>query len=130
MKRRKRQTFFAATVLFGITAPLANAQEADKKPLTPTSEVENSPKTSIKADDPSLKGYTIGEQDVLEVVVWREKEFSGPVIVRPDGKITIPLVGETYVLGMTPLQVQDVLTEKLKPFVNNPEVTVAVKEVN
>jgi|SRR5580704_566733 polysaccharide export outer membrane protein len=84
----------------------------------------------IRADDPSLAGYTIGEQDVLDIDVWREKELSGQVVVRPDGKITVPLVNEIYVIGMTPLQLQTMLMDKLQPFVTAPQVTVAVHEIN
>src|SRR5262249_35096071 len=98
--------------------------------LVSSSESPKPPEKTIKADDPSLRRYTIGEQDVLDIVVWREKEISGPVVVRPDGKITIPLVGEIYVIGMTPLQLQGTLADKLKPFVNTPEVTVSVREIN
>ncbi len=74
--------------------------------------------------------YVIGEQDVLNITVWKEPEISGMVVVRPDGKITIPLVNEVYVIGMTPTELQNQLAEKLKPFVNVPQVTVSVKEIN
>src|SRR5262249_13467882 len=78
---------------------------------------------------PDLNRYIIGEQDALMITVWKEKELSGAVVVRPDGKITVPLVGEVSVVGMTPVQVQSLLTEKLKPFVAVPQVTVAVNEI-
>lgn len=74
--------------------------------------------------------YVIGEQDQLNITVWKEPELSGTVVVRPDGKITVPLVNEIRVVGMTPSQVQEVLTEKLKPFVNVPQVTVAVRQIS
>jgi polysaccharide export outer membrane protein len=73
--------------------------------------------------------YIIGEQDALAITVWKEKEISGAVVVRPDGKITVPLVGEIKVVGMTPARLQSVLAEKLKPFVTVPQVTVAVTEI-
>jgi polysaccharide export outer membrane protein len=72
----------------------------------------------------------IGEQDVLTIIVWKERELSGQVVVRPDGKITLPLVNEIKVVGMTPAQLQTVLTEKLKPFINVPQVTVEVNQIN
>jgi polysaccharide export outer membrane protein len=80
-----------------------------------------------KQADPNA--YIIGEQDALVITVWKEKEISGGVVVRPDGKITVPLVGEIKVVGMTPVQLQSVLMEKLKPFVTVPQVTVAVTEI-
>jgi polysaccharide biosynthesis/export protein len=87
----------------------------------------SAPKTPIPPLDPNA--YLIGEQDSLLVTVWKEKELSGAVVVRPDGKITVPLVGEVKVVGMTPVQLQTLLAEKLKPFVTVPQVTVAVAEI-
>jgi polysaccharide export outer membrane protein len=74
--------------------------------------------------------YVIGEQDQLTITVWKEPEFSGPVAVRPDGKITVPLLNEVKASGLTPSQLQTLLTEKLKPFLNVPQVTVAVRQIN
>jgi len=79
---------------------------------------------------PDLAGYTIGEQDVLDIDVWKEKEISETVVVRPDGKIAIPLVNEIYVVGMTPRQLQELLAQKLEPFVTVPQVTVSVREIH
>ena len=78
---------------------------------------------------PDPNAYIIGEQDGLMITVWKEKEISGAVVVRPDGKITVPLVGEVKVVGMTPVQLQTLLAEKLKPYVTVPQVTVAVTEI-
>lgn len=79
---------------------------------------------------PSSDEYVIGEQDVLTITVWRERELSGLVVVRPDGKITLPLVDEIKVVGLTPGQLRVLLVEKLKPFVTVPQVTVAVSQIN
>jgi polysaccharide export outer membrane protein len=95
------------------------------------------PSTSLSTNDgkdnqkaqPDPNAYIIGEQDTLMITVWKEKEISGGVVVRPDGKITVPLVGEISVVGMTPAQLQKILAEKLKPFVTIPQVTVAVTEI-
>jgi len=130
MKKAKQQLLFAGALLFGITVAPVMAQEGEKKPPVSSSEPTKSPAKTLKADDPSLTGYTIGERDILDIVVWREKDLSEEVVVRPDGKITIPLVNEIYVIGMTPLQLQEVLAERMKPFVNAPQVTVSVREIN
>jgi len=74
--------------------------------------------------------YVIGEEDVLTINVWRERDLSGTVVVRPDGKITVPLVGEVNVVGMRPVQLETLLQEKLKPFITVPKVSVAVNQVN
>lgn len=74
--------------------------------------------------------YKIGEQDVLTITVWREPELSGTVMVRPDGMVTLPLLNDVHAAGLTPDELKSSLTEKLGPFVNSPQVTVAVREIN
>lgn len=73
--------------------------------------------------------YVIGEGDVLDIYVWGFKELSVSVRVRPDGKITIPGLGDVKVSGNTPSGVQKVLGNDLKQLVRNPNVTVTVKEI-
>ena len=72
--------------------------------------------------------YIIGPMDILEIEVWREPDFSRQVLVRPDGKITFPLIGDVQASGMNTLGLKAVLTEELIGFVDNPEVTVIVVE--
>ena len=74
------------------------------------------------------KTYVIGESDVLDVDVWKEKEISRLVPVRPDGKISLPLIGEIQASGMTPLQLQEDIAQRLKGFLANPEVAVIVTD--
>jgi polysaccharide export outer membrane protein len=73
--------------------------------------------------------YIVGEGDVLHIDVWQEAEVSQNVVVRPDGNISMPLINEVRVSGMTPLEIQGLVAEKLKSFVNQPKVTVTVTEV-
>ena len=70
----------------------------------------------------------IGSDDVIAVDVWHEQELSRVVSVRPDGKISLPLVGEVQVSGQTPLQLQDTITQRLKEYLEHPQVTVIVQE--
>lgn len=72
--------------------------------------------------------YVIGPMDVLEIQVWKEPDLSRQVLVRPDGKITLPLIGDIRVSDMNPLGLKALLTEKLDDFVDNPEVTVILVE--
>ena len=72
------------------------------------------------------KSYVIGEADVLSIDVWKEKEISQTIPVRPDGKISLPLIGEIQASGLTPMQLQDNITQDLKAYIDNPEVTVIV----
>ena len=76
------------------------------------------------------KDFVIGPEDVLTVTVWREKDFSAEVTVRPDGKITLPLVNEIQAAGLTPAQLREQLTTAVSRFVADPSVTVAVKQIN
>ena len=73
--------------------------------------------------------YLIGPEDILFIKTWREPDFTLPVAVRPDGKITIPLVGDLQGAGLTPLQLTTDLKERLAKFINNPDVTVMVTDV-
>jgi len=74
--------------------------------------------------------YVIGAQDVLTIYVWREKEMSGDVSVRPDGKISLPLMNEIHAAGLTPEQLRAELTQAAGRFIEDPTVTVVVKEIH
>ena len=75
------------------------------------------------------KTYEIGAEDILLVRVWREAELSGGHQVRPDGKITMPLIGEIQAAGQTPELLKNKITEALSEFINKPEVIVSVQSV-
>jgi polysaccharide biosynthesis/export protein len=79
---------------------------------------------------PADADYIIGDQDVLAINVWREPELSRSVPVRPDGKISLPLVGDISVRGITPRVLQDRLTKELDSYIRKPQVTVIIQEVN
>ena len=84
------------------------------------------------AKDPALpEGYRIGAGDVLQIMVWREPDASLPGgVVRADGKITVPLIGEVDVAGLTLSKLKDSLVEKFSHYINNPVVTVDAKEIH
>jgi polysaccharide biosynthesis/export protein len=73
--------------------------------------------------------YRIGAADVLAINVWKDAELSRTVTVRPDGKISLPLVGEIEVNGLTASAVQRLISQRLVEYVSNPQVTVVVQEV-
>ena len=75
------------------------------------------------------KVYIIGEADLLHINVYKEPELSQNTIVRPDGMITLAFVNDVKVSGKTPLQVQQELTDSLKPYLVDPQVTVTVVDV-
>lgn len=74
--------------------------------------------------------YVIGPGDVLGVVFWRQPELSGDVAVRPDGKITLPLINEVDAAGLTPEALRQRVTEAAKKFVTDPTATVVVRQIN
>lgn len=75
------------------------------------------------------KTYKIGVEDVLNIRVWREAELSGNVVVRPDGRITLPLAGEIEAVGLTPELLAARIAEALSKFLTKPEVIVSVASV-
>jgi polysaccharide export outer membrane protein len=83
------------------------------------------PLPSGKAPD-----YVIGTEDVLDINVWKEPEVSRTVPVRPDGKISLPLLNDVQAAGLTPMQLGAVVTEQLKKFMAQPQVTVIVTTIN
>jgi len=107
-----------------IPAPLRAAQEAPQAAASETGQT-----AAAQSPAESNGDYRVGSGDVVEVSVWREQEASGSVVVRPDGKISLPLVNDLYVRGMTPMEMQKVITEKLEPFINEPNVTVIVRQI-
>ncbi|HOK47517.1 MAG TPA: polysaccharide biosynthesis/export family protein, partial [Bryobacteraceae bacterium] len=75
--------------------------------------------------------YRIGPGDVLQIMVWKEPDASVPSIqVRSDGYITVPFVKELHVVGLTPSEVETLVTQRLSRFLRNPEVSVLVRETN
>ncbi len=75
------------------------------------------------------KDYVIGDGDSLQISVWGSPELSSEVIVRPDGKISMPALGEIRASGLTPTELKNILEKKLANFVKNPFVTVIVTKM-
>jgi len=73
--------------------------------------------------------YVIGPADILEIRVWKQNDLAVDVTVRPDGKISVPLVNDVQAAGLTAIEVRDVLTKALADYVAAPDVTVIVKEI-
>jgi len=74
-------------------------------------------------------GYRVGVDDELVISVWHEPEFSQSVVVRPDGMITLPLLNDIKVVGLSTEELRALMTEKLKTLVNDPQVTIIVKSI-
>lgn len=111
---------FKTLLLFVLYAPaLSNSADSPTSADTPTALVPAAPDA----------GYQIGPEDILEISVWKEDGLKKEVLVRPDGGISFPLVGEISVLGKTAGQLEAEIKQKLDRFIPQPAVSVAVLKV-
>ena len=110
----------AGALLF---APLTIAQE----PPAPKTEAPAKTAPPVTSVDPD---YKIGPQDVLRIDVWKEPDISRTIPVRPDGKISLPLLNDVQAAGMTAMQLSASLRDNLSKYLTNPQVTVTVTEIN
>ena len=121
---RRLQFVTGILLMTGAIPALAQDAAENKKPTKPAAPVVAAKSAT---DDPN---YIIGAQDVLDISVWKEPEVSRIVPVRPDGKISLPLLNDVQAAGLTPSQLAAQLTESLKKFVASPQVTVIVTTIN
>ncbi|HWC50264.1 MAG TPA: polysaccharide biosynthesis/export family protein [Nitrospira sp.] len=113
----------------------ASCLAADRTPvgLSPDRPGEVSPQVGSNGVAPAgygLSEYRIGPEDVLNISVWNNAAISRTVPVRPDGKISLPLVNDVHAAGLTPNQLRMVLMKKLAEYVPSPEVSVIIEEVH
>ena len=122
----------ASTLLLGCA--LAFGQKPQQPPADKPAEANKTLPTSINSEttgqpiDP--KAYVIGPEDVIYISVFHEAELTRAVAVRPDGKITMPLIGDMQAAGLTPERFGAQLKQALSSFLNNPDVTITVVQVN
>jgi polysaccharide export outer membrane protein len=110
-------TLFAAEV-FAQTSGLSND--------APASADKTADKPAPASAPASQSDYVIGADDQLKIVVWKETELSETLPVRPDGKISMPLLGDVIAAGMTPMDLAASIQQKLKKYISDPRVTVVV----
>ncbi len=119
-------------ILSIVSVPLAaqdrNDPPAPVKVEAPKALPNATAETASAGVDPRV--YIIGPEDVLFVRVWREMDFTASYIVRPDGKITIPLVGDVQAAGLTPERLGEQLKQALSDYINAPDVSVTITQVN
>lgn len=112
------------SVIFLIMVQISPAQSLPPDP-EPKGDMGAKVEPGKRADE-----YTLGPGDVIQVVVWRNEHLSKTVPIRPDGKISMPLVDDIAAAGMTPSQLKETITKGLRHYIDNPIVTVIVSEVN
>jgi polysaccharide export outer membrane protein len=118
---------FAGLALVSAASKLSAESKKDKNAATAAPAAAGASSTAV---DP--KSFTIGPEDVLAVKVWRNNEVSGNVVVRPDGRITLQLLGEIQAAGLTPEALQQVIYDGISKLENRDksEITVTVVQVN
>ena len=126
MKFNVLQGLFLGVVIVTGGASTGHAQATPQSAAAPAPSAQDMG-ASNKAHD---EKYVIGNDDVLNISVWKEPDLTKAIPVRSDGKISLPLVGELQATGKTPMQLELDITEKLKSFITTPEVNVIVQQVN
>jgi polysaccharide export outer membrane protein len=120
-------TICLALVIGHQTQDRQKAAAAAPNPAVATSSPKTGATSGVVATDPD---YKIGPMDVLRIDVWKEADISRIVPVRPDGKISLPLLNDMQAAGLTTLQLSAVIADGLKEYITNPQVTVSVSEIN
>jgi polysaccharide export outer membrane protein len=115
-------------LLVGVVASAAAAQANPK----PSDEAKAAPADKVQSEPVSVAGPAdkIGPEDMLHVSVWKEPDLTETLPVRPDGKISLPLLDDVQASGLTPTQLADAISTKLKKYLSDPRVTVIVTAMN
>lgn len=126
----RRLSSVAVLLLLSLMIGASQPPQAPLPPEGPAAPRQQQPAETLDVPAPvDPKTYRIGVEDVLFVRVWREAELSGNVVVRPDGKITLPLAGEVEAAGLTPDALGQRIAEALSKFLTKPDVIVSVTSV-
>lgn len=115
--------------LLVITSGLRGETQKSKSKNNSSVAAPQPPTTDTNRSTEANDEFIVGVEDGLSINVWREPELSMSVVVRPDGKITLPLVNEIHASGLTTKQLQELIASKLKAFVASPVVTVIVQQI-
>lgn len=119
---RPWQVALAVALVLG---SMAFAQSA-----APAQPARDSASNQTSAPNQAGPDYVIGPDDVLHIAVWKEADLTATLPVRPDGKISLPLLDDVPAAGLTPKQLADSITEKLRKYIADPRVTVVVNQIN
>jgi polysaccharide export outer membrane protein len=123
----KKVTKLACLALLGFAAVGGRAQD-DSQSAVKASKAPSPELQGAAPEDPAE--YVIGADDTLHIAVWKEPDLSATLPVRPDGKISLPLLNDVPAAGLTPMQLAASITEKLKKYIADPRVTVVVTAMN
>ena len=132
MRMVRSKSLLVVTFILMVPALMSVAQRAPaEKPQPDKSQPSARPATEpdLKSASEAGPAYKIGVGDVLHITVWEEPQFTEVAVVRPDGMISMPLVSEVALAGMTPRAAEAMLTERLEKYVHKPRVTVTVQDI-
>ena len=125
---------FLSCLSLAVVFPIQASAQVPARPVGKSLKASGAaivPAQESGADRGIPEKFIIGEGDILQVSVWKEPDASVPsMVVRADGKITVPFIKEIVVAGMTAAQAEEIIAAKLKPFIMDPDVTVVVREVH
>ena len=127
MNIRSFAPLFLSILLLLFSLPAAGRQKKDANSGRPAAAAAAKGQARPATTDPK---YVIGPQDVLDINVWNQKNISRTVPVRPDGKISLPLLDDVVAAGLTPEQLGEKITRDLRKYLENPQVTVIVTAIN
>lgn len=113
-----------AVVMVWLIAGCASKSVVSKAPVTAAASG-----SAVFVNQVDTEDYRIGVDDVVQVSVWKNEDLSVQVPVRPDGKISVPLIGDVRVGGETPTNVSKVITERLRQYLRDPKVTVILADL-
>jgi len=119
---------FAESTSGSVSKPVPSTSSSSG-PVSPLPQVQIS-QSGEKSSLIVTPDYIIGPEDVLEITVWKNADLSKQVQVRPDGRISLPLVGDVSAVGRTAAQLTDDIATRLKSYMENPTVSIVIKEVN
>jgi polysaccharide export outer membrane protein len=111
-----------------VPAPAASASPVPGQNFGVSAAPPAAPQAAGAAD--VAPDYVLGPEDAISVNIWKQPELSGSLGIRPDGKITLPLLGDLQAAGLTPMALAASIADQLKKFINDPTVTVTVTAVN
>lgn len=131
MRIRADRTIVAGILLFAASGSLL-AQTVASNPSPDPASAAEAPREQVTASASRThnNNYVIGDDDLLEINVWKEQDLCRTIPVRSDGKISLPLVGEVQAAGRTPVQLEEDITSRLRNFITEPAVTVMVQKIN
>jgi polysaccharide export outer membrane protein len=131
MTRTKKFVCVSGMVLLSFAMLLPSATAQGDTPVADAPKTDKNKPAEPPAVSQALPSdYVIGADDQLKISVWNEANLSETVPVRPDGKISMPLLNDVDAAGLTPTQLKDSITEKLRKFISDPRVTIVVLAMN